>query len=272
MGMIIRVAFNNQNWADKCNNADTDDRLFQCQKGIVNVGFATDKSGICRTKCWESTLCSQFYWISTIGNFGERAKGEVFFLFKDTDNSLVLWGKSRVKEVVENEVYFEKFKPLPQERWIRGLSSSDLENLGIPKWLQGTYRYFDDGTVVRINDLLNNDYFDDPAEPFSDLEGRKKLHKHLITERSSRLVKEFKSKLTSYECSICGFDFEKTYGDFGKGFIEAHHKKPVSLLSKNERVSVEDLVAVCSNCHRMLHRKNPPLTIQALKNKLKKAS
>ena len=59
-------------------------------------------------------------------------------------------------------------------------------------------------------------------------------------------------------CACCGFDFYSTYGDVGKGFIEAHHTKPISELHENgEKTKIEDLALVCANCHRMLHRKRP---------------
>ena len=112
--------------------------------------------------------------------------------------------------------------------------------------------------------------FDDPVEvDFKDSEGKKILKTHIKTERSIRLIKEFKKSLVSFKCSVCGFDFEKTYGTIGKDFIEAHHKKPVSSLKLSQEVSIKDLVAVCSNCHRMLHRKTPPFTVRELKSKIK---
>ena len=40
----------------------------------------------------------------------------------------------------------------------------------------------------------------------------------------------------------------------------------VPFLEPNETVRVQDLVAVCSNCHRMLHRKYPTIEWQSLKN------
>ena len=55
---------------------------------------------------------------------------------------------------------------------------------------------------------------------------------------------------------ICGFDFEKTYGEIGKGFIHVHHIVPVSEIGESYRVDYEkDLIPVCPNCHAMLHRK-----------------
>lgn len=58
------------------------------------------------------------------------------------------------------------------------------------------------------------------------------------------------------KCVICGMDFEKTYGDIGKGFIHVHHIIPLSTIGKEYKVNYEkDLVPVCPNCHAMLHRK-----------------
>ena len=54
---------------------------------------------------------------------------------------------------------------------------------------------------------------------------------------------------------ICGFDFELKYGELGKGYIEIHHIKPLSNLTEVVVVNPEtDLICVCANCHRMLHR------------------
>jgi predicted HNH restriction endonuclease len=104
------------------------------------------------------------------------------------------------------------------------------------------------------------DGFEDPAEEHvSDMEGRKLLRLHVKRERSLKLVKAFKKRLSSFHCSICGFDFEKVYGKIGSNFIEAHHTKPISEMTEAEEVSINDLIAVCSNCHRMLHRSIPAL-------------
>lgn len=58
-----------------------------------------------------------------------------------------------------------------------------------------------------------------------------------------------------YRCQICGFDFERTYGELGSGYAEVHHLKMISRAKEVRRVDPEkDLLVVCSNCHRMLHR------------------
>jgi hypothetical protein len=119
---------------------------------------------------------------------------------------------------------------------------------------------------------FSNDLFQDPVEELVETEeGRRVLRLHLVRERSLALVRSFKRTLRNFRCSVCGFDFEQVYGEIGRDFIEAHHTKPVASLEENERVTVEDLLAVCSNCHRMLHRRMPLLTADELKAHLAEA-
>lgn len=71
-------------------------------------------------------------------------------------------------------------------------------------------------------------------------------------------------------CAVCSFDFEKTYGEIGKGFIHVHHLTPVSQIGKAYQIDpINDLIPVCPNCHSMLHKQEPPLTIDELKSLLK---
>ena len=73
-----------------------------------------------------------------------------------------------------------------------------------------------------------------------------------------------------YRCAVCGMDFETTYGEIGHHFIHVHHIVPISSIGKEYVVDGErDLVPVCPNCHNMLHRKNPPYTIEELKQHLR---
>ncbi|MCH8158118.1 MAG: HNH endonuclease [Nitrospinae bacterium] len=66
-------------------------------------------------------------------------------------------------------------------------------------------------------------------------------------------------------CEACGFDYEKTYGGRGVGFIECHHTKPVHTLSPKEKTKLEDLRLLCANCHRMVHAKAPWLSMEELR-------
>jgi hypothetical protein len=85
-------------------------------------------------------------------------------------------------------------------------------------------------------------------------------------ERDSR-IRAATIRHHGMKCCACGFDFEQVYGERGKGFIEVHHLKPVSSLREPTKIDPRvDLVVVCSNCHRMIHRnKDQILSIEQLK-------
>jgi len=76
-----------------------------------------------------------------------------------------------------------------------------------------------------------------------------------------------------YTCKVCELNFEETYGNMGYKFIHVHHLTPVSTVGKEYKVNpVEDLRPVCPNCHAMLHRRNPPLTIEELREIIEECS
>ncbi|OMC76786.1 hypothetical protein BK125_17180 [Paenibacillus odorifer] len=96
---------------------------------------------------------------------------------------------------------------------------------------------------------------------------------HKKRERNSKLIKDAKgvfiSKYGRLYCEACDFDFQKVYGDRGIDFIEGHHKKLLSEMDKNETTKIEDIAMLCSNCHRMVHRK-PLISVEELKQLMKK--
>jgi 5-methylcytosine-specific restriction enzyme A len=68
-------------------------------------------------------------------------------------------------------------------------------------------------------------------------------------------------------CVVCGLRFEERYGVLGAGFIHVHHVVPLSELGPNYKLDpVADLRPVCPNCHGMLHRRRPPISIEALRD------
>ena len=73
-------------------------------------------------------------------------------------------------------------------------------------------------------------------------------------------------RIHGYKCAVCGFDYAERYGDLGKGFIEVHHIKP--LYSLDEEITPDpatDMVCLCANCHRMIHRrKDDIMTVEEL--------
>ena len=95
-------------------------------------------------------------------------------------------------------------------------------------------------------------------------EGKTNIKTVVVRERSRKLrdkaITHFTDNEGRIKCCICGYEFAKTYGDYGKGYIEIHHKKPVYQYEDKDIDSVladaiDNLAPVCANCHRMLHHK-----------------
>ena len=100
-------------------------------------------------------------------------------------------------------------------------------------------------------------------------EGKPQARVHLYRERSKEIISKKKEKVLNdtgqLQCEGCGFEFIKTYGYRGDGFIECHHTKPVSEMMPGDTTTLDDLCLICSNCHRMIHRSKPWLTMDQLK-------
>ncbi|MDB2482292.1 HNH endonuclease [Gammaproteobacteria bacterium] len=105
----------------------------------------------------------------------------------------------------------------------------------------------------------------------NNLEGSMKRYFHKIRERNKYIVqdkiKSVINELGRLDCEVCNFNFEDFYGKNGHLFIECHHKIPLSTLKPSTVTRLEDLAIVCSNCHRMLHRKPYP-SVKKLKKQI----
>jgi len=102
-------------------------------------------------------------------------------------------------------------------------------------------------------------------------EGREVYRLHRMRERNEKVVNLAKKRRLKTDpllhCEVCGFSFFQVYGELGKNFIEAHHSVPLSMVGDRE-TKIDDIVLVCSNCHKMLHRRRPWLCTSELKELL----
>ena len=73
-------------------------------------------------------------------------------------------------------------------------------------------------------------------------------------------------RLHGTTCKACGFNFARAYGERGKDYIEVHHLVPISTYIEPTAVEpAKDLTVLCSNCHRMVHRRrDQPLSLSEL--------
>lgn len=85
-------------------------------------------------------------------------------------------------------------------------------------------------------------------------EGGEAVYLSRRRERSAAL-RQAAIEIHGFDCMGCGFNFEKHYGLYGRNFIEVHHAQPLSLTGLRVTDPSTDLNVLCSNCHRMVHRK-----------------
>ena len=107
-------------------------------------------------------------------------------------------------------------------------------------------------------------------------EGRVLACIHRLRERNPALVKRKKEQVLlekgHLSCEVCGFDFQEVYGSLGAGFAECHHGTPLSELPGSRVSKIADLAIVCANCHRMLHRARPWMSVEDLRGLICPAS
>lgn len=73
-----------------------------------------------------------------------------------------------------------------------------------------------------------------------------------------------------YKCVVCEFDFSAFYGSIGEKYIHVHHVVPLSEIRQEYILDpIKDLIPVCPNCHAIIHRTQPTITIEQLKRHLK---
>lgn len=106
-------------------------------------------------------------------------------------------------------------------------------------------------------------------QDFSRSEGNPKLRQHYVLERRPEIVRE-KKRLFRLEhghlfCEACGDDLVGTYGEIAEDCFEVHHIIPLSQLRSSSSTQPKDLAILCPNCHAVIHKIDPILTLQAFR-------
>ena len=70
-------------------------------------------------------------------------------------------------------------------------------------------------------------------------------------------------------CVCCGFDFQRAYGSRGVGLIHVHHVVPIASIGTAYLLDPESYIRpVCPNCHAIIHRFDPVLSVEDVKSLL----
>lgn len=72
-------------------------------------------------------------------------------------------------------------------------------------------------------------------------------------------------------CEVCGRDFYRMYGERSRSIVECHHTVPLATTRHRGRTLRNDLALVCANCHALIHSGRRVLSLQAAKERYRKA-
>jgi 5-methylcytosine-specific restriction protein A len=192
-----------------------------------------------------------------------------------------LWGKSKEsnpKEWMVDYRYISKFKRPILESEIKQLGLSDLSIIKNHRGINFKVKTTEweilskeierrglEGFRDRVELDISSDIDESEEERFA-REGK------VTSYYGKRYERKLENRLSAIRihglrCSVCGFDFSQAYGARGQGFIEIHHIKPISTFEEEMEVNPKtDLVPVCANCHRMIHRdRDDVMSIEELK-------
>jgi 5-methylcytosine-specific restriction protein A len=147
---------------------------------------------------------------------------------------------------------------LPDEAHLR----SDLQTI-VRAYRALTYRGGIDAEAESQTDIAD-EFAISPQASITEI---RKYAYHRKVERN-RTAARFAKKFHGNRCQACDLKFAERYGDIGKGFIEAHHLRPIATLEEGVPVKYDvatDFAVLCSNCHRMIHRSNDPSDLVAFR-------
>jgi hypothetical protein len=151
-----------------------------------------------------------------------------------------------------------------ESRWVRQGEDANREITGLNLFDGGWVAPKDRASLFALRFMPEED---DPVfiKSIYYPEGSRTLKTHLSIERNQALVHDskeaFKRRHGRLFCQVCGFDFYRVYGE---EFIECHHTIPVHKLSSDGQTGINDVALVCSNCHRMIHRRKEWLRLDQL--------
>lgn len=183
----------------------------------------------------------------------------------ENPRSRIIW-KADFRDLIKDTLpeYYDLFSTL-----------QDIMGINLPKIRFEKYK-----KDIYIVDFITPDniYKDLDSEETEDNAGTKDYNEENNTEGKVKYYygkkyernPENRRKAIEYhgtKCKICNFDFEKVYGKRGRGYIEIHHIKPLSSLESETKIDPKtDLIPVCANCHRMIHReKDNVLSIEEMR-------
>lgn len=252
----------------------TEDEFANLQSSIVETGRAADQ------------------WSVGVRRRGIEPGDRCFLLRQHRERGLVASGFF-TDEIFE-EPHWDPDRPddvatYAELEWDVLLAAEDrlpVEQLRVEvplvRWdrLQGSGVRIDDGDALLVERLWNHWIENVPFHSPEDEAGGQRSYEegHRREVLVNRYERDPRARAACIEhhghsCSVCDVDFASAYGSLGEGFIHVHHLIDLSAIGRRYRVDpVKDLRPVCPNCHAMLHRTRPAMSIPSLRRRMRRRS
>ena len=122
------------------------------------------------------------------------------------------------------------------------------------------YRDAEPGNSIYPDDLRHGPFFEGAS-----------LHVFVNKYERDRTARAACLQALGTSCYICKTDLSDIYGEIAVGLIHVHHLKPLHSVNGEYQIDpVKDLIPICPNCHAVVHRRDPPLSPEALRELLDK--
>lgn len=232
---------------------------------------------------------SFIYWIAN-SQTSEMELGDQIFIWRAGKQSGTI-AKGEIKELPKERSKVDKQEALGHDLWARQEDEPSTIKVGInvfearltpeegmilrseikdhPKFSSANIITAPQGTVFSLQksefNFLNSLWnFEDSevegsAKNLSVYEGAKSLQKHYKRERNQKIIDDkktqFKKNNGTVFCEVCSFNFTEKYpAELAEDFIEVHHLDPIGDTKAKVKTTLDDLILICANCHRMVHR------------------
>ncbi|WP_198263382.1 HNH endonuclease [sulfur-oxidizing endosymbiont of Gigantopelta aegis] len=98
-------------------------------------------------------------------------------------------------------------------------------------------------------------------------EGGVSIRTHYYRERKSSAAIKLKKKALNEKkivCKACEIYYYEKLSELGIKLIECHHLIPISSSEHTGKTKISELVLLCANCHRLIHSRKEPLSVEEL--------
>lgn len=205
------------------------------------------------------------------------ARGSVALTLRNSELALKLWGRSArsTHGLHDRLIFFSRLSALelPAKRLNTAVGY-------VSRFVLYGFQVVTGERVAKVKALLKGSQFvpreanagNSPAfiqDIDSVVEGQASLVQHIKRERSRKLISAKKAevlrKTGRLACEACGFDFRRKYPWIDAPFAEVHHKEPLAGSKGPTTTSLAALAILCANCHRMIHRTRPMMTVEGFR-------